>query len=123
MEVESKSSANGLNKKKKKKVKEVEEIIYKVRESEDKESDSEEADFWMPPVGDRWDLDDGGDRWGSGSESEEESYEENSTGLHSLCARLNYFLLHGESCLLYLIILLYLLHIGWVRNTWHRCPE
>ncbi|KAJ4729326.1 Surfeit locus 2 [Melia azedarach] len=79
VEVESKSSANGLNKKKKKKVKEVEEIIYKVRESEDKESDSEEADFWMPPVGDRWDLDDGGDRWGSGSESEEESYEENST--------------------------------------------
>ncbi|PKA57806.1 hypothetical protein AXF42_Ash015184 [Apostasia shenzhenica] len=26
-------------------------------------SDHEEPDFWVPPVGDRWDLDDGKDRW------------------------------------------------------------
>ncbi|KAK6155235.1 hypothetical protein DH2020_009483 [Rehmannia glutinosa] len=39
-----------------------------------KNSDSEsENDFWMPPAGERWDHDDGGDRWGSGSESGPES--------------------------------------------------
>ncbi|KAK9108245.1 hypothetical protein Syun_024256 [Stephania yunnanensis] len=32
-------------------------------------SDSEELEFWVPPVGSRWDFDDGGDRWGSGTES------------------------------------------------------
>ncbi|KAM1712562.1 hypothetical protein ACFX13_023732 [Malus domestica] len=38
----------------------------------DEEGDTEETDFWMPPVGERWDFDEGGDRWGSGSESEDE---------------------------------------------------
>ncbi|OMO69235.1 Surfeit locus 2 [Corchorus olitorius] len=49
-----------------------------VRDPAENESDSEEPEFWMPPVGDRWDFDDGGDRWGSGSELEE-SDEENET--------------------------------------------
>lgn len=30
---------------------------------EEKNSDSEEPDFWTPPVGERWDFDDGKDRW------------------------------------------------------------
>ncbi|OMO59342.1 Surfeit locus 2 [Corchorus capsularis] len=66
------------DKKKKKKEKAVEEIISEVRDPAENESDSEEPEFWMPPVGDRWDFDDGGDRWGSGSELEE-SDEENET--------------------------------------------
>ncbi|XP_057997020.1 uncharacterized protein LOC110649597 isoform X2 [Hevea brasiliensis] len=78
---ESKSSMDGQKKKKKKKKenerKQVEEIISEVRNSSDKDSDSEEDDFWMPPVGDRWDFDNGGDRWGSGGESGQESEEEN----------------------------------------------
>ncbi|KAK6267277.1 hypothetical protein QUC31_018114 [Theobroma cacao] len=65
-------------KKNKKKEKAVEEIVSEVRDSAENESDSEELEFWMPPVGDRWDFDDGGDRWGSGSELEE-SDEENDT--------------------------------------------
>ncbi|KAK1567843.1 hypothetical protein Q3G72_017345 [Acer saccharum] len=104
---ESKRNSDGSSKKKKKKkAKEVEEIISEVRESADKESDLEEAekeidleeaekeidldeaekeieleevDFWIPPVGERWDFDDGGDRWGSDSESGEESDGENGT--------------------------------------------
>ncbi|EXB37454.1 hypothetical protein L484_002520 [Morus notabilis] len=70
-------------KKKKKKMQEekpVEEIISEVRQSAaNEESDSEEADFWMPPAGERWDFDDGGDRWGSASESDRESDEANGT--------------------------------------------
>ncbi|XP_027347549.1 surfeit locus protein 2 [Abrus precatorius] len=64
-------------KKKKNKDKAVEEIISEVRKSsnEDSHSDTEEEDFWMPPVGDRWDHDDGGDRWGPDSESEQETEE------------------------------------------------
>ncbi|PPS17965.1 hypothetical protein GOBAR_AA02594 [Gossypium barbadense] len=50
---------------------EVEEIISEVRDSAENESESEEPEFWIPPVGDRWDFDDGGDRWGSSSESDE----------------------------------------------------
>ena len=92
VEEEPKPNANGEKKKKKKKKKkkmkqkEIEEIISEVRESSDKGSDSEEDDFWMPPVGERWDFDDGGDRWGSGSESEPESEEENVTGVNSIFA-------------------------------------
>ncbi|XP_012071779.1 surfeit locus protein 2 [Jatropha curcas] len=67
-------------KKKKKKVKEakpVDEIISEVRNFSDKDSDSEEVDFWIPPAGEPWDFDDGGDRWGSGEESGQECGEEN----------------------------------------------
>ncbi|GLU02137.1 hypothetical protein SLE2022_194040 [Rubroshorea leprosula] len=85
-----KSGVDGVKKSKKKKEKKskkekkeklVEEIIPEVRDSSNKDSDSEEADFWMPPAGERWDFDDGGDRWGSGygSELEQESDGENGT--------------------------------------------
>ncbi|KAF5479703.1 hypothetical protein F2P56_000502 [Juglans regia] len=85
----SKPSTDGLKKKKKKKkkkkndknedkAKEVDDIISEVRNlSDEEEIDLEEADFWMPPVGERWDFDDGGDRWCSGSESGQESDEVN----------------------------------------------
>ncbi|XWS30421.1 hypothetical protein CRYUN_Cryun24cG0116300 [Craigia yunnanensis] len=63
-------------KKNKKKEKKVDEIISLVRDSAENESDLEEPEFWMPPVDERWDFDDGGDRCGSGSELEE-SDEEN----------------------------------------------
>ncbi|EPS74588.1 hypothetical protein M569_00168, partial [Genlisea aurea] len=50
--------------------KSVDEIITELRDSNMKSSDSEnEPDFWMPPVGERWDCDNGGDRWGSDSDS------------------------------------------------------
>ncbi|KAK7293511.1 hypothetical protein RJT34_16378 [Clitoria ternatea] len=62
-------------KKKKNKDKRIEEIISQVRKSSNEDSDTEEEDFWMPPVGDRWDEDNGGDRWGSGLESEQETEE------------------------------------------------
>jgi hypothetical protein len=76
----SKSSVNGEKiKKKKKKDKPVEEVVSEVRRSSNEESDSEDAGFWEPPAGERWDFDDGGHRWGSGSESEQESDEENGT--------------------------------------------
>lgn len=68
-------------KKKKKKDKGVEEIIAEVRKSPNDESDTEEEDFWMPPVGDRWDHDDGGDRWRSDSELEEETEEGDVIGM------------------------------------------
>lgn len=48
----------------------VEEIIAEVRKSSNEENDTEEEDFWMPPAGERWDHDDGGDRWGSDSDTE-----------------------------------------------------
>lgn len=56
---------------KKKKKKEQEETISEAQECNG-ESNPEDA-FWMPPVGQRWDNDNGGDRWGSGSDSEHES--------------------------------------------------
>ncbi|XWS40672.1 hypothetical protein CRYUN_Cryun17cG0015500 [Craigia yunnanensis] len=77
-EGEQKPKKGKKKKNKKKKEKAVEEIISNVRDSAENESDSEEPEFWMPSVGERWDFDDGGDRWGSGSESEE-SDEENET--------------------------------------------
>ena len=63
------------------KEKDVEAIISEVRNLLDDDIDAEEDDFWMPPVGDRWDFDDGGDRWDSGSESGQESDEANETGM------------------------------------------
>lgn len=85
MDEDSKEGSDSLSKKekkkkKKKKAKAVEEIISEVRESAEMESDVEEVDFWMPPPGERWDFDDGGDRWDSGSESGEETDGEIETG-------------------------------------------
>ncbi|XVF60188.1 hypothetical protein PTKIN_Ptkin08bG0024400 [Pterospermum kingtungense] len=82
-ECEQKLKKEKKKKNKKKKEKAVEEIISEVRDPAENESDSEEPEFWMPPVGERWDFDDGGDRWGSGSELEE-SDEENETGVVGL---------------------------------------
>ncbi|KAJ8749905.1 hypothetical protein K2173_013820 [Erythroxylum novogranatense] len=71
---------NGKQKKKPKNKKVMEEIISEMRNTSDRDSDSEEADFWMPSVGERWDFDDGGDRWGSDGETAQESDEENRAG-------------------------------------------
>lgn len=35
------------------------------RKSNANSSDSEEPDFWVPPIGSRWDFDNGRDRWES----------------------------------------------------------
>ncbi|KAK9061700.1 hypothetical protein SSX86_018883 [Deinandra increscens subsp. villosa] len=61
------------NKKKKEKESDVSKIISEVRNPEEHDSDAEEEDFWMPPEGDRWDFDDGKDRWGSDLESDIDS--------------------------------------------------
>ncbi|PWA82957.1 hypothetical protein CTI12_AA132470 [Artemisia annua] len=60
------------NKKKKEEEKDVSTIVTEIRDPDEKDSDMEEDDFWMPPAGDRWDFDDGKDRWASGSESDED---------------------------------------------------
>ena len=68
------------DKKKKKKKKELDEkeeggedVVTDGFENENgEEGEEKELDFWMPPDGERWDFDDGGDRWGSDSEEEEE---------------------------------------------------
>lgn len=79
----SKGDSSRKDKKKKKKKQEeeemevVSEVISEVRNSADKDSDSEEDDFWMPPAGERWDFDDGGDRWGSGTDSDPETDDAN----------------------------------------------
>lgn len=66
----SKAKDDGLKKKKKSRDKTVSEVISEARDVSEEDSDSEEEDdFWMPPVGERWDNDDGGDRWGSDPES------------------------------------------------------
>ncbi|KAH6769189.1 Surfeit locus protein 2 [Perilla frutescens var. frutescens] len=68
-----KKNKDGSSKKEKKRIekdeKSVDEIVNEVRDPADKSSDVEdEDDFWMPPEGERWDHDDGGDRWGDDSE-------------------------------------------------------
>eukprot|EP00271_Cylindrocystis_brebissonii_P000186 TRINITY_DN1021_c3_g1_i1.p1 TRINITY_DN1021_c3_g1~~TRINITY_DN1021_c3_g1_i1.p1 ORF type:complete len:524 (-),score=144.72 TRINITY_DN1021_c3_g1_i1:465-1976(-) len=47
-------------------------MIGRVDEDEDdeEEGDADEANFWMPDEGERWDGDEGGDRWGDGEEGE-----------------------------------------------------
>ncbi|XP_051140226.1 uncharacterized protein LOC127257802 [Andrographis paniculata] len=71
---EKKDEGKIKKKKKKNKAKKeenIDEIINNVRDSAGKSSESDdETEFWMPPVGERWDNDDGGDRWGSDPDSE-----------------------------------------------------
>ncbi|GMH06799.1 hypothetical protein Nepgr_008639 [Nepenthes gracilis] len=67
-----------MKKKKGEKEKKMKEIVSEIRDSPE-DNDSEELDFWKPPVGGRWDFDDGGNRWGSDSEAEEQNVEENGT--------------------------------------------
>ncbi|KAL1564247.1 surfeit locus protein 2-like [Salvia divinorum] len=65
-----KNKKKKTEKKNKKEEKNVDDIVNEVRDSAGKSSDTEdEDDFWMPPEGERWDHDDGGDRWSEGSES------------------------------------------------------
>ncbi|CAN4082365.1 unnamed protein product [Withania somnifera] len=75
-EAAKKTDKKASRREKKNKEKEIEDaskVISEIRDSSGKNSDSEEdAEFWMPPVGACWDYDDGGDRWGSGSESGQE---------------------------------------------------
>ncbi|KAL3526107.1 hypothetical protein ACH5RR_014479 [Cinchona calisaya] len=69
-EKKTKAKADGLKKKNKGRDKTVAEVISEPRDVSDEDTDAEEGDdFWMPPVGERWDNDDGGDRWGSNAES------------------------------------------------------
>ena len=51
---------------------------------EDKNSDPEGPDFWIPPVGDRWDFDDGKDRWEACTSSDHEMNEEDGVGKETL---------------------------------------
>ncbi|KAL6994403.1 hypothetical protein U1Q18_012508 [Sarracenia purpurea var. burkii] len=83
LEKTSKPKTDGLKKNKKKKQEEenVNKVISEVRNASNKDTESEEDDFWMPPVGDRWDFDDGGDRWGSGSDSGPETEDANGADL------------------------------------------
>ncbi|XP_059294242.1 uncharacterized protein LOC132047261 [Lycium ferocissimum] len=75
---DSKASRRDKKKNKKKEIEDAGKAISEIRDSSEKNSDSgEDAEFWMPPVGARWDYDDGGDRWGSGSESGEEDDDAN----------------------------------------------
>ncbi|XP_013629323.1 PREDICTED: retrotransposon-like protein 1 isoform X1 [Brassica oleracea var. oleracea] len=69
-----KKKKNKKNKKKNKKEENGEDVVMDELQHENDEDvgGQEELDFWMPPDGERWDFDDGGDRWGSDSEEEEE---------------------------------------------------
>lgn len=50
----------------------------------------------MPPDGERWDFDDGGDRWGSDADSEEEmNGEEDPIGLFTCLSHYYCFWYHG----------------------------
>nr|XP_027075875.1 uncharacterized protein LOC113699718 [Coffea arabica] len=60
---------DGLKKKKKIREETGVEVISEARIVSEKDSElEEEDDFWMPPVGEHWDNDDGGDRQGSDPE-------------------------------------------------------
>uniref|UniRef100_A0A1J3EK26 Surfeit locus protein 2 n=1 Tax=Noccaea caerulescens TaxID=107243 RepID=A0A1J3EK26_NOCCA len=71
---EKKKNKKKKKKKKNKKSDEKEENGEDVTDEVEHENDedAEELDFWMPPDGERWDFDDGRDRWGSDSDPEEE---------------------------------------------------
>ncbi|XP_076903770.1 uncharacterized protein LOC143558918 isoform X2 [Bidens hawaiensis] len=73
-----KSKEEGTKKKKKDKKKkekeiDVSKVISEVRNPEEQDCDAEEEEFWMPPVGERWDFDNGKDRWGSDLDSDADS--------------------------------------------------
>ncbi|KAG2335192.1 hypothetical protein Bca52824_006372 [Brassica carinata] len=68
-----KKKKNKKNKKKNKKEENGEDVVTDELEHEnDGDAEEKELDFWMPPDGERWDFDDGGDRWGSDSEEDDE---------------------------------------------------
>ncbi|KAK1383862.1 hypothetical protein POM88_021597 [Heracleum sosnowskyi] len=59
------------NKKNKKQMQDNEENSdgAELRNPSDEGNNSEEVEFWIPPSGERWDFDDGAERWGSDSDS------------------------------------------------------
>ncbi|KAK8933651.1 hypothetical protein KSP39_PZI015669 [Platanthera zijinensis] len=59
---------------------EVDESGSLARESPSESLDAEEAYFWAPPVGERWDFDDGKDRWEFCNTSNQEMEENNDVG-------------------------------------------
>ncbi|XP_031478731.1 uncharacterized protein LOC116249677 [Nymphaea colorata] len=63
---------NGVKKGRRKKV-----LRDDIREpnSADMDSDADDPDFWEPPIGSRWDFDDGRDRWVSCTSSDDEENE------------------------------------------------
>lgn len=71
------TKTESVKKKKKKKMKKIQEKDKVERESSEPEekgkgsAPEDDIDFWIPPVGDRWDNDDGGDRWGSDTEDDD----------------------------------------------------
>ncbi|XP_027179687.1 DNA polymerase alpha catalytic subunit-like [Coffea eugenioides] len=68
-EKKSKVKDDGLKKEKKNRDKTVVEVMSEARNFSEKDSElEEEDDFWMPPVEECWDNDDGGDRQGSDPE-------------------------------------------------------
>lgn len=99
-EMKQKNKQKNKKKKRTKKTKDkkVEEIISQVRKSCNEETDSEEADFWMPPAGDRWDNDDGRDRWcsDSDSKSEQETEEGDVIGTYTLISHNIFSLISNE---------------------------
>ena len=108
------------NKKKNKKLDEKEEngedvVMDEVEHENDEDvGEQEELDFWMPPDGERWDFDDGGDRWGSDSEEEEEKNgEEDPIGLfftyvsHYYCSGIVY------SCFKSQVVSFFFLFVTW----------
>ncbi|EHA8591526.1 hypothetical protein COCNU_scaffold068566G000010 [Cocos nucifera] len=66
----SKSSTKAMKKDQKKKDGE---NAPPTRKSNANNSDSEQPDFWVPPIGSRWDFDDGRDRWESCTSSGHET--------------------------------------------------
>ncbi|KAI3970404.1 hypothetical protein MKX01_024051 [Papaver californicum] len=78
-EVETKKDKKKKGKKKKKKEVKKDVPVETVPKDDESpmedNSESEELDFWMPPPGSRWDFDDGKDRWGSDTDSGQDSDE------------------------------------------------
>lgn len=82
----SKPSTENSNKKKKKE-------LEKTSEGREPSGENNPEDtFWMPSVGQRWDCDNGGDRWGSGSDSEHESEKVIAMGMFSNSANSTLYL-------------------------------
>lgn len=117
-QIPQKVSKRKKDKGKRKKEKLLEETISsEVRKSSDGECDAEEPEFWIPPLGERWDLDDGGDRWGSDSESELESDEIDGTG--NICI---YELVFLYALFDIVGIFMFLVNVIWLKivpNGWH----
>lgn len=87
-EIAEKSKSRIKNEKKKEKKKEKKEKKKKAvvvnpslpREPEPEIDDSDDSEFWVPPVGSRWDDDDGKDRWESSPAKDDIAEDEGASG-------------------------------------------